>query len=222
MECTCRKASSGSLEGSTPIGVEDKATSISLVQEPGWVAEPVRTAICTIACISAIPIVLGSTTQHGGRDSERIRADKSWGEGGAGHGGSTAGVLQGGGTFAPRCSGNTSGCVGDVSAVGTGSNGVANCVADDIVVAVLVRGEDDQLELDVSEEDLGINSQQTSVPWVRLTGISLPKTPHGWSVKTRVLTLPSASVRTRGARLPVIRTKLSWGTTSMFAAAPGR
>ena len=118
-------------------------------------------------------------------------------------------------------SGRARGGVDNISAVGAGRDGVADRVADDIVVTVLVSGKDDEL----GSSELGdekINKETTSVPAVRFTGMSLPKTPQGWSVKARLLGLSSESTRARVARLPVTRMKFSCGMTSMWVAAPGR
>ena len=43
--------------------------------------------------------------------------------------------------------GHAGGGIGNISAIGAGHDGVADRVADNIVVAVLVSGEDDELEL---------------------------------------------------------------------------
>lgn len=103
--------------------------------------------------------------------------------------------------------------VSNVGRVGTGDEGIAEGVADDVVVTVLVGREDDELD-NTDKPGMLYCASLTSVPRVRLTGMSRPKTPQGWSVKGRVLGLPSASRRTRGARLPVTRIKFSWDTTS--------
>ena len=60
------------------------------------------------------------------------------------------GALHARGTLATRrvgCACNSGGSVGDVGAVGAGGDGVTNGVADDVVVTVLVRGEDDELDM---------------------------------------------------------------------------
>ena len=73
-------------------------------------------------------------------------ADEYAGSGPERDGGSAAtGTLQARGTLAPGCACDASSSVSKVGAVGPGGDGVADGVADDVVVAVLVGGEDDEL-----------------------------------------------------------------------------
>jgi hypothetical protein len=111
----------------------------------------VRRRVCepvVVPGISGISIVTWPTAQRGGRDGARAGAGEAWevtrGEGWASRS-TTASAFHAGGAFAPASSGG----VGIVGAVGAGGDGVADGVADDVVVAVLVGGEDDQLGFDV-------------------------------------------------------------------------
>jgi hypothetical protein len=106
--------------------------------------------VSSISAVSLKSRATWPTAQRSRRDGARAGTGEAWvvTSEGCASGRTTASAFHAGRTFAP---GGGGGGIGIVGAVGAGGDGVADGVSDDVVVAVLVGGEDDQLGYSMSE-----------------------------------------------------------------------
>jgi len=133
---------------------------VSRLREPASILKPgsvrkavrvsiswsIRARISTVSISKSTGTAAGTPTQEGrGNTACEARAVQSWSSSNTGNDAAT-GAFDAWRTFACSTGGsNGSRCVGKVSTVGAGSDGVADCVADDEVVTVLIGGEDYEL-----------------------------------------------------------------------------
>ena len=142
-----------SSKGSSAIRMEDLAMGISVMRISSSVQVRV---VSSVSMIRSITIAISVATVKNSRGDTagscwacETRADEGSGAKRVARSAAT-GALHARRTLATRgagCACDAGSSVGDVGAVGAGSDRVADGVADDVVVTVLVSGEDDELDM---------------------------------------------------------------------------
>ena len=135
-------------EGGSSVRMKDEAMGISGIRISGSVRMRVVSRVGVVRSVAIFVAAAEESRWDSVRSCgacEAMANEYAW-SGAERDGGSAAtGTLQARGTLAPGCVCDASSSVDKVGAVGPGGDGVADGVADDVVVAVLVGGEDDEL-----------------------------------------------------------------------------